>query len=419
MPETIIVLDFGSQTTQLITRRVREAKVYAAMLPWDTPKEEIMAYDPKGFILSGGPQSVYGPDAPYLQNFILETGCPILGICYGMQALTHALGGKVAATGKREYGLTNLMMENSSTLLRVDEPLQVWMSHGDRIEKLPEGFEILAITPNSPIAAMGDSTHKYFGLQFHPEVHHTPAGSAILTRFVRDVCGCQGNWTPQSIIDQAVESIRSQVGEARVLSAVSGGVDSSVATALVQKAVGDQLTAVFVDTGLMRKDESLWVEKAFWDNLGDNLVMVNAVDTFFSNLSGVTLPEEKRSVIGETFIRLFESTAKEIGKPPFLVQGTIYPDVVESRAPERSHTQRIKTHHNVGGLPDEMDFELVEPLRFSKMKCVLWVKHWVCRKSLSGASLSQDQVWRCAALEKLHPNGWRNCASRMPFLQKS
>ncbi|MBG0788470.1 MAG: glutamine-hydrolyzing GMP synthase, partial [Anaerolineaceae bacterium] len=240
----------------------------------------------------------------------------------------------------------------------------VWMSHGDRIEQPPAGFTVLAKSGNSPIAAISDNSRGYFGLQFHPEVRHTPAGSAILSRFVHEVCGCQGDWTPQSIISQAVERIRAQVGSARVLAAVSGGVDSSVATALVQKAVGDQLSAVFVDTGLMRKDEGLWVEKAFRENLGANLLTLHAIEDFFDKLAGITAPEQKRRIIGETFIRLFEQAAHDLGDPPFLVQGTIYPDVVESRAPERANAHRIKTHHNVGGLPEDMQFELVEPLRY-------------------------------------------------------
>ena len=364
MPETMVILDFGSQYTQLIARRIREAQVYAELLPWDTPEDRVMSLKPKGFLLSGGPRSVYAPGAPHLPPYVLASGLPILGICYGMQIVTHALMGKVAPAGKREYGPAAVEVIEPSKLLREEDDPQVWMSHGDRIERVPDGFKIIARTGNSPIAAMGDAGRKYYGLQFHPEVRNTPAGPTILKRFVRDICGCKGDWTPQSIINQSIARIRGQVGDARVLSAVSGGVDSSVATALVQRAVGDQLTAVYVDTGLMRQDEGLWVEKAFRDNLGDNLLRVNAAEIFLSNLAGITNPEEKRAVIGETFIRLFESTARGLGSPPFLVQGTIYPDVVESRAPERAHTQRIKTHHNVGGLPEKMDFKLVEPLRY-------------------------------------------------------
>ncbi len=323
-----------------------------------------MAVNPRGFILSGGPRSVYDPGAPYLPEYVLDSGMPILGICYGMQALTLALGGRVAPAREQEYGPAKIKVRKESALLYPDDDPKVWMSHGDRIETSPEGFDILAGSANSPIAAIGDPTRRYYGLQFHPEVHHTPAGKDILWRFVHEVCGCSGDWTPQSIIDQAIERIRTQVGTDRVLAAVSGGVDSSVATALVQKAVGEQLSAVFVDTGLMRKDERLWVERAFRENLGAGLRTVNAIEEFFSNLEGVTEPEQKRRIIGETFVRLFETTAHDLGDPPFLVQGTIYPDVVESRAPERSQAHRIKTHHNVGGLPEDMQFKLVEPLRY-------------------------------------------------------
>ncbi|MBG0771498.1 MAG: glutamine-hydrolyzing GMP synthase, partial [Anaerolineaceae bacterium] len=310
------------------------------------------------------PRSVYDVDAPTLPDYVIRSGLPVLGICYGMQLLTHALGGRVAPSGQREYGPAKIEVLAESDLLRQGDDPSVWMSHGDRIEQPPARFTILARSGNSPIAAISDVNRGYFGLQFHPEVRHTPAGPAILSRFVHEVCGCRGDWTPQSIISQAVERIRAQVGSARVLAAVSGGVDSSVATALVQKAVGDQLSAVFVDTGLMRKDEGLWVEKAFRENLGANLLTLHAIEDFFDNLEGVTAPEQKRKIIGETFIRLFEGAAHDLGDPPFLVQGTIYPDVVESRAPERANAHRIKTHHNVGGLPEDMQFELVEPLRY-------------------------------------------------------
>ena len=364
MTETIIILDYGSQYTQLIARRVREAQVFSELLPWDAPEATVLAMNPKGFILSGGPRSVYDPDAPSLPAYVLESGLPVLGICYGMQLLTHALGGKVAPAGQREYGPATIEVLDESLLLDRNADPAVWMSHGDRIEQPPVGFTVAARSGNSPIAAISDAARGYYGLQFHPEVRHTPAGSAILSRFVHEVCGCQGDWTPQSIISQAVDQIRAQVGSARVLAAVSGGVDSSVATALVQKAVGDQLSAVFVDTGLMRKDEGLWVEKAFRDNLGANLLTIHASEDFFGRLEGVTAPEQKRRIIGETFIRLFEAAAHDLGDPPFLVQGTIYPDVVESRAPERAQAHRIKTHHNVGGLPEDMRFKLVEPLRY-------------------------------------------------------
>ncbi|HEY5575075.1 MAG TPA: glutamine-hydrolyzing GMP synthase [Anaerolineales bacterium] len=361
--DTIIILDFGSQYAQLIARRVREAGVYCELLPWDTPVEEVMGLNPKGFILSGGPASVYAPDAPQVPAYVLQSGLPVLGICYGMQALTHALGGKVAPSGEREYGPARLSTLKKNLLLP-DADYQVWMSHGDRIEEVPPGFLPLARSDNSPIAAMGDLSRKYFGVQFHPEVHHTPSGGQILRRFVLDICRAAAEWTPQAIIQESVVRIRSQVRDERVLAAVSGGVDSSVAAALVHHAIGEQLIAVFVDTGLLRQGENLQVVKTFQQNLGLELVTVDAVEQFMRPLQGITDPEEKRRVIGETFIRVFEAQARELGSPRFLVQGTIYPDVVESSAPDRAQAERIKTHHNVGGLPEDMEFELVEPLRY-------------------------------------------------------
>ncbi len=361
--DSIAILDFGSQTAQLIARRVREARVYSELFPWDAPPERVLALRPKGFILSGGPASVYDPGAPQVPAYVLESGLPVLGICYGMQALTHALGGKVAAAHKREYGHARLQILVDNPLLPPDTG-QVWMSHGDRIETPPPGFIPLARTDNAPIAALGDLAAARFGVQFHPEVRHTPAGAEIIRRFVVDICAASPDWTPESIIEQSVARVREQVGEQRVLSAVSGGVDSSVATALVHRAVGEQLTAVFVDNGLMRAGEPLTVVETFRQHLGVQLRAVNAVEEFMEALAGVTDPEEKRRIIGEKFIRIFETQAREVGMPPFLVQGTIYPDVVESSAPDRAQAARIKTHHNVGGLPEEMHFELVEPLRY-------------------------------------------------------
>jgi len=363
MPDSIAILDFGSQYSQLIARRVRELQVYSELFPWDTPAGTVQAIQPKGYILSGGPASVYEPGAPFVPAFVLESGLPVLGICYGMQALTHALGGQVAGSAQREYGPARVEIVRSNPLLPEGE-LAVWMSHGDRIEACPAGFEVLAASANSPIAAIGDLQRAYFGLQFHPEVHHTPMGSEILRRFVVDICRAQRDWTPDSIIAQGVERIRSQVGQGQVLSAVSGGVDSSVATALVQRAVGDQLVAVFIDTGLLRQGEAAQVQVALGEALGVELVTVDAVQPFMQALQGVTDPEQKRRIIGELFIRTFEQQARHLGHLSFLVQGTIYPDVVESSAPDRSKAQRIKSHHNVGGLPPDMQFELVEPLRY-------------------------------------------------------
>ena len=359
---SIAILDFGSQYAQLIARRVREAHVYCELFPWDASQETILSIHPKGFILSGGPRSVYEESAPFIQDFIFKTGLPILGICYGMQALTHALGGQVDSSAQREYGHAEITPQFPNSL--VSNLSSVWMSHGDRITKLPEGFIALAKSRNSPFAAMGDMRRKYFGVQFHPEVHHTPNGEMLLQHFVADICGVKPEWTPASIIEDSVEKIRKQVGGERVLAAVSGGVDSSVAAALVQKAIGDQLVAVFVDTGLLRKDEGEQVASAFRNNLHSELVTVDASDEFFDALKGVMEPEQKRKIVGEKFIRVFEEQAKQLGNPKFLVQGTIYPDVVESSAPDRNKAEKIKTHHNVGGLPEDMQFELVEPLRY-------------------------------------------------------
>lgn len=385
MRNTIIVLDFGSQYAQLIARRVREAQVYCELFPFDTPEDEIMSLEPGGFILSGGPNSVYEPGAPQLPDYVIESGLPVLGICYGMQALTHALGGVVAASAAREYGAAALHVTKSNPLL-TDDQKKVWMSHGDRIERPPTGFEPLARSDNSPVAAIGDVPHKRYGIQFHPEVVHTSGGAEILRRFVVEICGLTPDWTPESVIQQSVRRIKEQVGEQMVLSAVSGGVDSSVATALVQRAIGDQLVSVFVDHGMLRQDEAEQVISTFRENLGVELVAVNAKKEFFSALKGVEEPERKRAIIGEKFIRIFEEQARALGQPPFLVQGTIYPDVVESRAPERAHAHRIKTHHNVGGLPSDMQFELVEPLRYLFKDEV--------RRVGEALGLPQEMVWR-------------------------
>jgi len=363
MVDTVAILDFGSQYTQLIARRVREFEVYSELFPWDAPEETVKALKPKGFILSGGPNSVYAENAPHIPAYVLDSGLPILGICYGMHALTQALGGRVASSSEREYGPASIQTVCDNLLLPPGEQ-QVWMSHGDRSEALPTGFVVLATSPNSPIAAIGSPEQRRYGVQFHPEVRHTPRGSEILRRFVIDICGAHPEWTPESIIQQSVDRIRRQVGEEKVLSAVSGGVDSSVATALVYRAIGKQLSAVFVDTGLLRQNERVQVEDAFCENLGLELHTVDATDRYMKALQGVTDPETKRRIIGNAFIRIFEDHARQLGSPRFLVQGTIYPDVVESRAPERSKSERIKTHHNVGGLPEDMQFELVEPLRY-------------------------------------------------------
>jgi len=363
MSHSIAILDFGSQYAQLIARRVREAHVYCELFPWDAPREQIMAINPRAFILSGGPNSVYESGAPFIQPFILESKLPVLGICYGMQALTHALGGQVDPSAHREYGKA-LVEPLVGASLFGEQSFQAWMSHGDRITRLPEGFSAWAKSDNSPCAAMADPARRYFGLQFHPEVNHTIGGAEIIRRFVTEIAGAQPDWTPESIIEQSIALIRKQVGGSRVLAAVSGGVDSSVAAALVHRAIGDQLVAVFVDTGLLRKNEPEQVVVAFREMLGAELVAVHAADEYFQALRGETDPEKKRKIVGEKFIRIFEKEARSLGQPPFLVQGTIYPDVVESSAPDRNKADKIKTHHNVGGLPKDMTFSLVEPLRY-------------------------------------------------------
>ena len=363
MHDSIVILDFGSQYAQLIARKVRECHVYCELFPWDTPAEQALSLQPKGFILSGGPASVYEPGSPQIPGYLLESQLPILGICYGMQALTYALGGRVAPSTDREYGPARIETLAENLLLPAGSQ-PVWMSHGDRIITPPDGFITLARSENSPIAAMGDLSRGYFGVQFHPEVHHTPGGKEILRSFVLHICGARPDWTADSIINESVNRIRRQVGQEPVLSAVSGGVDSSVATAMVQRAVGEQLVAVFVDTGLLRQGEVAQVQGALQENLGVELVVVDAVQEFMQALRGVTEPEEKRRIIGERFIRIFEGQARLLGRPRYLVQGTIYPDVVESSGPDRSKAQRIKSHHNVGGLPKDMTFELVEPLRY-------------------------------------------------------
>lgn len=381
---SIAILDFGSQYAQIIARRIREVNVYCELFPWDAPQEKILSIQPKGFILSGGPKSVYEENAPFIQKFIIESGLPILGICYGMQALTHALGGQVDPSAHREYGHAVITPLVPGTAL--DRLSKVWMSHSDRITRMPEGFIPLAKSDNSPYAAMGDMQRKYFGVQFHPEVNHTPNGIELLKHFAIEICGAKPEWTPTSIIEDSVKRIREQVGKERVLAAVSGGVDSTVAAALVHKAIGDQLVSVFVDTGLLRHKEGEQVASALRDGLGVELITVEASDDFLGALKGITDPEQKRKIVGEKFIRIFEREAKNVGTPKFLVQGTIYPDVVESSAPDRNKADKIKTHHNVGGLPKDMKFELVEPLRYLFKDEVRLVGE--------ALGLSESLVWR-------------------------
>ncbi len=359
-PRPVLVIDLGAQYAQLIARRVRECHVYSEIVPHDLPVAELMAKRPAGLILSGGPASVYAPGAPSLDPEVLAVGLPVLGICYGQQFMTQALGGEVRATGLREYGRTELFVDDQGVLLG-DLPFTdtVWMSHGDTVVRAPDGFRVTAHTESTPVAAMEDRERGLFGVQFHPEVAHTPRGLDVMKRFLYDGCGLLPDWTPANVIERSVAHIKKRVGHAKVICALSGGVDSSVAALLVHRAVGDQLTCVFVDTGLLRDGEPEQVEDTFARHFRVPLAHVKAADRFLAKLAGVTDPEQKRKVIGEEFIRVFEEAAAPIGAR-YLVQGTLYPDVIESGSRTAA---RIKSHHNVGGLPEDMRFDLVEPLR--------------------------------------------------------
>ncbi|MGE5508800.1 MAG: glutamine-hydrolyzing GMP synthase [Chitinophagales bacterium] len=365
MAETVLVLDFGAQYAQLIARRVRECNVYCEIVPYDLPAQEVQARKPKALIFSGGPCSVYGEGAPHPDPALFALGLPILGICYGMQLMAHVLGGKVEGADSREYGRTELELLGHEDLFRGLEekgrPFIAWMSHGDRVVAAPPGFAVLARSANSPVAAMGDPARKFYAVQFHPEVIHTPLGKEVLHNFLRHVAGCAGDWTMGSFVDQATREIRAQVGQGRAVCGLSGGVDSSVAAALVHKAIGDQLTCIFVDHGLLRKGEAEQVVETFRNHFHINLIHVDASARFLDKLAGVTDPEQKRKIIGREFIAVFEEEAGKLGEIDFLVQGTLYPDVVESGG---KTTAVIKTHHNVGGLPKEMRLRLVEPLRW-------------------------------------------------------
>lgn len=361
--DTVLVVDFGAQYAQLIARRVREAHVYSEIVPHTITAAELLARKPKGVILSGGPKSVHVEGAPALDPSIYAAGVPVLGICYGAQLIALQLGGEVAHTGRGEYGRTAMeQLPGAGSLLLADLPSRqdVWMSHFDSIVRVPDGFAVTACTDEIPVAALEDRDRRIFGVQFHPEVIHTERGQEVLKRFLYDACECRPTWTMTSIIEQAVEEVQAQVGSEKVLCALSGGVDSAVAAALVHKAIGDQLVCVYVDTGLMRAGESEQVEHTFRDQFEIELHHVKAADRFLGALEGVEDPEQKRKIIGETFIRVFEETAAEVHDAAFLVQGTLYPDIIESGTKDAA---KIKSHHNVGGLPDDMNFELVEPLR--------------------------------------------------------
>jgi len=382
--ETVLVLDFGAQYSQLIARRVRECRVYSELIPYDTPLDEIRAREPMGLILSGGPASVYVENAPTIDPAIFELGVPVLGICYGMQTMAHALGGTVARTGKSEFGKTELTVTSEMVLMNDLPATQTcWMSHRDSVTEAPEGFKITGTTESSPVAVMESTERNLFGIQCHPEVIHTPYGIDILKNFLFSACGCSPSWTVVSIIEESVAEIRAQVGGERVVCGLSGGVDSSTAALLVYRAVADNLTCIFVDHGLLRKNEAEQVIDAFENHFHVPLIHVQAQERFLGKLAGVTEPEQKRKIIGEEFIRIFEEEARGLEGARFLVQGTLYSDVIESGTRDAA---KIKSHHNVGGLPVDMDLELVEPLRHIFKDEV--------RKVAEELGLPDNMVWR-------------------------
>ena len=363
--DKILILDFGSQVTQLIARRVREAHVYCELHPYDMPLADIKAFNPKGIILSGGPNSVYDSDYQ-ADTGLFDLGVPVLGICYGMQFMAHQLGGEVQAGNQREFGYAQVHTEEGDLTRGIEDAphtLDVWMSHGDKVFRLPQGFRITGHTPSCPIAMMENSAKRFYGIQFHPEVTHTKQGRALLNRFVLDICGANPSWTMPNYIDEAMAKIRAQVGGDEVILGLSGGVDSSVAAALIHRAIGDQLTCVFVDHGLLRLDEGKNVMQMFAQNLGVKVVHVDASEQFMAKLAGVTDPEQKRKIIGAEFIEVFDAEEKKLTQAKWLAQGTIYPDVIESAGAKTKKAHAIKSHHNVGGLPENMNLKLLEPLR--------------------------------------------------------
>jgi GMP synthase (glutamine-hydrolysing) len=363
LTEKVLILDFGSQYTQLIARRIRENKVYSEILPFNAPIDKIKAFGAKGIVLSGGPSSIYDKEAPICDLEIFRLGIPVLGICYGMQLMAHALGGQVAKAAKREYGRATLMVDDDADLFwGIPQSSKVWMSHGDRIEKMPEGFAAIGHTENSPVAAMANKANKYFAIQFHPEVAHTDEGMRLLQNFVFEICQCKPTWEMASFIEWSIADIRARVGDKKIICALSGGVDSSVVALLLHKAIGEKLTCIFVDNGLLRKDEAEKVRKTFGEHFRINLDFVDARARFMEKLAGVIDPETKRKIIGHEFIAIFEEEAGKFKDAEFLAQGTLYPDVIESVS-FKGPSAVIKSHHNVGGLPEHMKFKLIEPLR--------------------------------------------------------
>ncbi len=362
-PESILILDFGAQYSQLIARRVRELHVYCEIQPFNIPLEKIQAFNPKGIIFSGGPSSVYAADAPISDERIFSLGIPVLGICYGLQLMAFQLGGEVDRAAKREFGRARLIVDAENGIFTgVSKSTEVWMSHGDSLTKLPDGFEPIAHSDNAPICAIRNQQKKIYGVQFHPEVVHTKEGKKILSNFLFEICRCSGDWNPESFVERSVAEIRSRVGSGKVLCALSGGVDSSVAAVLLHKAVGDQLFCVHIDNGVMRRGESEQVVKTFRDEFHIPLDFVDGSKLFLERLKGVIDPEQKRKIIGKTFIDIFEKEAKKVDGVSFLAQGTLYPDVIESMS-FKGPSATIKTHHNVGGLPEKMNLKLVEPFR--------------------------------------------------------
>ena len=361
--DLIVILDFGSQYTQLIARRVRELKVYCEIHPCTVGLDQVKAMNPRGIILSGSPSSVYDEGAPSVEPGVFDLGVPVLGICYGMQLMTHILGGRVASSPHREYGPAGLEVKTAGDIFHgLEGSLKVWMSHGDRLESLPPGFDVLAQSDNSPVAAMADRTGRLVGVQFHPEVAHTPKGREILSNFLFRICRMSPDWTMANFIERTVKGMRDRIGQDRVVCGLSGGVDSSVTAVLLHRAVGDQLTCIFVDNGVLRQDEADFVVRVFKEKFQINLVHVQAGSRFLEKLAGVEDPEQKRKIIGHEFIAVFENEAKKLGQVKYLAQGTLYPDVIESVS-FKGPSATIKSHHNVGGLPDVMNLELVEPLR--------------------------------------------------------